>query len=209
MTLQNKLWIVAGGGVILLLLLAVVAYPLFRQDPENENTLPSTIVSSPSELEPLPADNSIVADPTIEPVPTTSETFTEDDRAENAQKAEVERTTRLVLERIGSYSNYSNYENVTSIETFLTPSMQSYVNSTLKAQQSNQGTSSYYGVTTRATRLNLTQFTSSTSATIAFSVYQQVQDGLQADIVQTIKEGTVQLLFQDGIWKVNGIFYEN
>lgn len=213
MNLRSKVLIVTGGGIVLIAVLLIVAYPLFRSAPdENQalNDLPELI--SPSTLTPLPPDtivNNGDSSQQTRQFPADSSAETGLSMEENSQRAEIERVSRLFAERFGSYSNYSNFSNLDSLSSFSTPSMINYINTTVRAEQgANQG-GSYYGVTTRVIRAVIDSYQPQVSASVNISVQQEVQNGIQASIERSIHDGRVDLLYQNGKWLVNGIFYSN
>jgi len=198
-----KILLFVSGIIILLLLIAVFVYPFITETEAPEVVLPPT-VESPSTLTPLPPNNT----QTITDLPTVIEPVTGEPMlsTEANQRADIERITRLVLERFGSYSNFSNFQNITSIKSFLTDSMNTYVES-LRTEQSSDRTSSYYGVTSRVLGVTINEFVPETSATVTVIIAEEIQDGLNADIQKRNRDARVNLIYSDGSWLVDGIFY--
>lgn len=204
MSTSSRLLIVIGGVLVLLAFAAFVAYPLFLRQAPAQPEVQVPVVQEPSQLQPLSTDP-LPGQNAIAPVDVTPQPAA---NTEAAQKAEVERLTRLFVERFSSYSNYSNFENITSLDSFMTDSMRSYAKTLMKAQNQNQEAGSYYGVTTQLMSLRFEDFTLGKSANVAFTVKQDVQDGLNAPVQSSFKDGTLNLVYNEGTWLVQGLFYK-
>lgn len=203
MTNRDRALLLIAGLIVLLLFLGLILYPLFTPETEEEPAAETpTPVTSPSELTPLPVTPSVngeevFIDDNGEPIPQT----------EAAERAEVERVSRLFVERFGSFSNFSNFENVTSIESFMTESMSDFAMASVREETANNFTDDYYGVTTRVISLKIGEFNSQQSATVNIVVKVETQDGLNAEIQESFKDGRVELVYQDGSWLVDGLYY--
>jgi hypothetical protein len=203
MSTSARLLIVIGGVLVLLAFSAFVAYPLFlNNDPEPAAQTP--VVTDPSQLNPLPTDGLPVQQNTPVPVTPAQPAV----NTEPSQRAEAERLSRLFIERFSSYSNYSNFENITSLDAFMTNSMRVYAQSLMKAQNQNQEAGSYYGVTTQLMSLRFEQFKLGESARLAFTVKQDTQNGLNAPLETVFKDGTIEMVYNEGTWLVKGLFYK-
>lgn len=198
MTPAQRLLLILGGCLILLVLSVFILYPLFRSDEPAPVVLPDQ-VTDVSTLTPLPAPETQNNEAAPEPQTVSV--------SEGAQRAEVERITRMFVERFGSYSNFSNFENITSMEPFMTASMLSYANTLKKAEQNSQSVSDYYGVTTTIVSLNTSSFAAEQNATVSFVVQQETQQGLSGEIQSVYRDGRLELVYRDGGWLVNGLFY--
>jgi hypothetical protein len=211
MSLQNKILLVVGGGVVLVFLLLVVAYPLFFSgDADTPTTETVPTLQDRTDLVPLPADNATA--PVVSQDSTVRETFVPQVvklTNEQAQRAEIERLTRLFVERFGSYSNYSNFANIEALETFMTSSMVSYVDTTVLSQREQLKQGGYHGITTRLLRNSIQNLVLGVSATVDITVQQEVQDGLESPIEKKLVDGRVDLRYENDQWKVNGVFYNN
>lgn len=199
MTPAQRLLLVLGGSLILIVLAIFIVYPAFAPATVTPtNTAPAPVVE-PSTLNPLPATNQTTTDttPVAEPVKEVSD---------GAQRAEVERLSRLFVERFGSYSNFSNFENITSLEAFMTADMYDYAQ-TLKKDPAEQSVGSYNGVTTTVISLTTSTFTAKSKAVVNFVVQQESQNGLDAAIVSEYRDGRVELVYSEGQWLVDGLFY--
>lgn len=203
MNTSTRLLVVLGGGLVLLAFAAFVAYPLFFNG-EQEPVQETQVVQEPSQLNPLPTDT-LPTQETVTPVDVVTDTTL---NTEPVQRAEAERLARLFVERFGSYSNYSNFENITSLDAFMTSSMRTYAQSLMQSQNQNQEAGSYYGVTTQLISLRFEDFVLSESARLAFTVKQDIQDGLNAPQQSSYKDGTLEMVYNDGTWLVQGQFYK-
>lgn len=203
MSTSSRLLIVIGGVLVLLAFAAFVAYPLFLND-EPAVVEQTPVLTDPSQLNPLPIDSLPRQDNTAPTDVTPTETTP---NTEPAQKAEAERLSRLFIERFGSYSNYSNFENITSLDAFMTSSMRSYAQSLMKSQTQDQSAGSYYGVTTQIMSLRFEKFELGTSARLAFTVKQDTQNGLNNEVVTAFRDGTIEMVYNEGTWLVQGLFY--
>lgn len=125
---------------------------------------------------------------------------------ESAQRAEAERTTRTFVETYGSYSNFSNFTNITSLEPFMTESMKAYARGQIKTN-AQPSVNEYTGVTSQLISLSVKTFELSKQAAVSFTVQQETQAGFTSPIKTTYRDGRVELLYQQGRWLVNGLFY--
>lgn len=203
MNRSTKILLFISGIIILLLVIAVFVYP-FLTTPEAEDIVLPPAVESPSTLTPLPPNNQ----DTTTNLPSAVEPFPGDTTqgTEANQRADIERITRLVLERFGSYSNFSNFQNIISIRSFLTDSMNNYAQSLIN-EQSSERTADYYGVTSRVLGVTINEFVSESRATATVILQEEVQDGLDADIVKRTRDARVNLVYRNGTWLVDGVFY--
>ncbi len=200
MTPATRLLLVLSGCLVLFLAVVFLVYPYFRSEPEAEGPVVTTPVD-PSTLIPLPADQPVALAPIDQPV-------VEQPLANNEsiQRAEAERLTRTFVETYGSYSNFSDFSNVTSLEPFMTESMVAYARSQRQSSE-KQSVNDYYGVTSQLISLNVTKFELSKVATLNFVIQQETQAGLTAPIQTSYRDGRVELVYLDGHWLVNGVFY--
>lgn len=204
MTPSQRLLIIIGGSLILLLLSVFIIYPIFRRDPAEQPVAETnTNIVDPSTLTPLPVDTS-----TANPTGTTAVESDAPVTTDASQRAEVERLSRLFVERFGSYSNFSNFENITSMEPFMTSTMLAYAQ-TLKVSESNPTVGQYVGVTATVVSLTTTSFSASNTATVSFVINQETQNGLNAPIESAYRDGRLELEYVGGQWLVDGIFYNS
>lgn len=202
MTPAQRLLIVLGGSLMLIMLAVFIVYPIFRQPEPAAAPVAQPTIQDPSTLTPVEIGSNLPAtqNETINPTP-------EAPVSETAQRAEVERLSRLFVERFGSYSNYSNFENITSLYPFMTASMRAYADGLKKEPQNGQGASDYYGVTSTVVSLNTKSFAVRDTASVNFVIQQETQQGLSGEITAAFRDGRVELVYEDGQWKVDGLFY--
>jgi len=205
MTPSQRLLIIIGGCLILLLLGVFIIYPAFRSNEPapSEANVPSRIID-PSTINPLPVDSTPTANTGTTAIETETPVI-----SDAAQRAEVERLSRLFIERFGSYSNFSNFENITSMEPFMTRTMLSYAQTLKVSKTDSQTVGQYVGVTATVISLNTTQFSASNSATVSFVINQETQNGLNAPIESAYRDGRLELEYVGGQWLVDGIFYNS
>lgn len=181
----------------MLALFSFIAYPLLIRDSQtNQEATPS--ISEPSQLIPKTADTQ-----TTDFVEVQGE---EGLASEATQKAAIERVTRLVVERLGSYSNFSGDENINTLQNVMTSSMYDYAEKFINDDLRDK--TGYYGVTTQIIGLNIEEFSAKTSAKVNVIVKQSAQSGFDADLQLTDKTGTVDLIYNDDEWLVNGVYYQ-
>lgn len=198
MTPAQRLLLIIGGSLILIVLAIFIVYPAFAPSaPVTETQTPAIV--EPSTINPLPVNDTTPAEST--PVAETPKEI-----SDGAQRAEVERLSRLFVERFGSYSNFSNFENITSLEAFMTEDMLAYAKTLMKTP-AEQTIGSYNGITTSVISLNTTSFTAKSKAVVTFVVQQETQSSLDAPIVSEYRDGRVELVFSGGQWLVDGLFY--
>ncbi len=204
MTPSQRLLIIIGGSLILLLLSVFIIYPIFRRDPAQTPVADTTTdIIDPSTINPLPVDSTPTANTGTTAVESEAPVATD-----ASQRAEVERLSRLFVERFGSYSNFSNFENITSMEPFMTSTMLTYAQS-LKVSQSNPTVGQYVGVTATVVSLTTSNFSASNTATVSFVINQETQNGLNAPIESAYRDGRLELEYVGGQWLVDGIFYNS
>lgn len=202
MSVGNKILIVVAGFVVLLLAVLFIALPLFKRTPSTATPTIVTTPTNPADLQPLPADSqtTTTADGIVIPADLVEMT-------EQSQRAEIERLSRLFVERYGSYSNFSNFDNITSLKGLMTPSMQRYTQGIID-KGATQPASGYLGVSTRVISLTIKEFDAKKSALVAITVQEQTQDGLNASIQSRYVTANVNVLFSDNAWLVDGVYYQ-
>jgi len=204
MTPMKRFFLVVGIGLLLFALVAFIVYPLFVGEPEPE----VAVVVQPdpvTELQPLPPDSPIIRNEeqvVIEPL--NAEVA---DRDDVVARAEVERLTRLFVERFGSYSNFSNFANISSLEAFMTSSMKSYAQGFINDTTNTAPISGYYGVTTTLLGLTVDSLSLGGSAVVNIIVQEDTQDGLDGEVVNNLKDGRVEFIYSGGKWLVDGVYY--
>ena len=204
MTPVQRLFLVIGSGLVLLALVSFILYPVFKSEEEPVVVAP-VVVDPVTELDPLPPDQPLAATTQEQVViePLAGESMAKN---EAVSRGEVERLTRLFVERFGSYSNFSNFSNVSSLESFMTPSMLAYAQSFVESE--SVGTiSGYYGVTTSIIGLKIDSINFDSNATVNIIVQEAIQDGFNADVQRRNRDGRVELVYSGGKWLVDGVYY--
>ena len=206
MTAVQRLLLVIGSGLVLLALVAFILYPVFKGDEEEPVVVAPVVDVDPvTQLAPLPPDQppSRTTEEQVVIEPLAGESVAKN---EAVARGEVERLTRLFVERFGSYSNFSNFSNISSIESFMTSSMKAYAQSFVESE--SVGTiSGYYGVTTNIIGLKIDSINFDSSATVNIIVQEAIQDGFNAEIQRRNRDGRVELVYSGGKWLVDGVYY--
>ncbi len=204
MPLKNKILIVIGGSIVLLIAFIFLIYPLITNTepaiPPVEDINP---IVSPNQLIPKSPDstsNTANGTDVIDPVSNEGLSMNE-----ASQRSEVERLSRFFVERFGSYSNFSNFENIMSLNTLMTNSMKDYAQ-VIMASNLDVG-SEYFGITTRIIGIKIDQFNAESTARVLITVQEQKQIGLNGEIETLLKDGRIDLVYREGKWLVNGLFY--
>lgn len=202
MTPMKRLMLVISVGILLLALVVFIVYPLFRSDE------PAEVVVEPdpvTKLQPLPPDQPVaITEEQVVIEPLNGEVAEKD---EVAARAEVERLTRLFVERFGSYSNFSNFANISSLEAFMTSSMLNYSQGFISDNVNTSPVSGYYGVTTTLIGLKVVKLNLGSSAVVNIIVQEDVQDGLDGEVIKVHKDGRVEFRYSGGKWLVHGLYY--
>lgn len=188
---RKRLFVVLGAAAGLILAFLLVY--LFVLDRPNSAPAPTT-----SEVAPTSTAETIVTTPvrgiaTSPTAPVVREPGVPDD-------IYLEQLARLFVERATSFSNQNNNRHLTDIEAIATPRVLSFIRSQAPAESDT-----FAGTTTNVIVSTLQQKTDTTAA-VEIAV-QQETGGFTSPTV-SYKNGRVDLVFINGQWKVDGLFWE-
>jgi len=125
-------------------------------------------------------------------------------------EAELKKISASFVERYGSYSNQSGYKNIKELNVFMSKSMQSWASNYIEQTlSSNSDTSVYYGITTKAVVVETVEFSDELSSA-SFIVYAQRVENFGSNGSQRSfqQKATVDMIKEDGTWKVNRVVWE-
>ncbi len=120
---------------------------------------------------------------------------------EDAQERYVKQVSEIFVERFQTYSSHNDNSHINDVLGLVTTRMAAWVESQTATQQRD-----YQGVTTQVISRRVTSYTANSAATVTIGVQQVVEDTTGQKTVY--KNGRVELLFTDGEWKVDGLFWE-
>lgn len=186
---RKKIFIVLSLAV-LFLLASLLIFLVFRnkatpapvQNPTSTSTTP-TVKNQPEVVEP-------VKNTPPPPPQTTAE----------REKLYVKQLARTFVERFETYSNQNKNRNIADATQLATDNMAGYI-----ATKSQVQSTQYQGVTTKVISMEVTDF-SSDAATV--KVGAQVENQTSTSSQTSYKTGRVDLKKIDGVWKVNGVFWD-
>lgn len=113
----------------------------------------------------------------------------------------VRQLARLFVERYGSYSNQNDNSHIADVLPLATDSMAAW----LRAQTIPQN-GDYEGVTTQVIVSTIESLTD-TQASVRVEVQELLETRTSRET--NYRTGTVTLLFQNGEWKVDGLFWDS
>lgn len=125
-------------------------------------------------------------------------------------EAELKKISASFVERYGSYSNQSGYKNIKELNVFMSKSMQAWASNYIEQTlSSNSDTSVYYGITTKAVVVETVEFSDELSSA-SFIVYAQRVETFGSNSSQRSfqQKATVDMIKEDGAWKVNRVVWE-
>ncbi len=191
---RKKIFIFAG--VSLLFVIAIVLLLLFLRDKPNGNEPPQTESSVTSTVNGILIDTEMR---TFEP-PKNNPPPPPPANTEEREKLYVRQLSRTFVERFETFSNQNDNRNIEDATELATANMAGYI-----ATKSKEQTGEYQGVTTKVISMELTAFTTE-SATVRVGA--QVETQTLSAKQTSYKNGRVDLLKVDGVWKVNGVFWD-
>ncbi len=190
--IEGRKKIFVFGGISLLFIIAMILLFLFLRDPAGPSTETPVATTTPNGTE-VPIQQNIVEPLTNTPPPPPATT-------EERERIYVKQLARTFVERFETYSNQNDNRNIEDATELATANMASYI-----ATKSQQEGSAYQGVTTKVISMDVVSF-SGTSASVKIGA--QVESQTQSASNTSYKNGRVELLKVDGVWKVNGLFWD-
>lgn len=191
--IEGRKKIFVFGGISLLFIIAMILLFLFLRDPAGPSTETPTATTTTTGTEiPIPTEN--IVEPLTNTPPPPPET------TEERERIYVKQLARTFVERFETYSNQNDNRNITDASELATDNMAAYV-----ATKSQQEGSEYQGVTTKVISMDVVSFSGS-SASVKIGA--QVESQTRSASNTTYKNGRVELLKVDGVWKVSGLFWD-
>ena len=192
--LRTRLLLAIGGAV---LLVALIIGGIFIGKKVNNGT-EEIVTETPateeiSEGQPIAVDETPVIDIPITPAPIPQTT-------EEKQALYVRQLSRDFIERFLSFSNKNNDKHLVDVESSVTAIMLEWVKL--------QTTSGMSGTVSQNTKVISTSLNSieGDSASVSIGVQQIIKDDSGTKAVY--KNGRVELLRIGGVWKIDGLFWE-
>ncbi len=180
------------SGLSLLFLIALLLLFLFLRDPSVQAPETPATTTTPTGTDlPITSESTEPLTNTPPPPPATTE---------ERERIYVKQLARTFVERFETYSNQNDNRNIEDATELATANMASYI-----ATKSQQEGSAYQGVTTKVISMDVVSF-SGTSASVKIGA--QVESQTQSASNTSYKNGRVELLKVDGVWKVNGLFWD-
>ncbi len=190
MTVSQRLWFIRVSIIIGILLAALLFIAVIQNRGEKNPNSTLTNTTTENLVNPTPS----VLPGSLPPSRAATSTMSPSDRY-------LVQLSRVVVERLGSYSNQNDNNHIDDIMPLLTDRMVRYVN-TLRVNQSN----TYSGQTTRVVTAAL-QSKSGAKATILVSV--QIENVTATNSERLYKNARVELSeVKKDDWRVDGIFWE-
>lgn len=182
------------SGVALLFVIALVLLLLFLRDkPTGTDTQEPTATSTVNGI-PIDGEMRTFEPPKNNPPPPPPA------NTEEREKLYVRQLSRTFVERFETYSNQNDNRNIEDATELATANMAGYIST-----KATEQTGEYKGVTTKVISMDLTTFTlESATVRVGAQVETQNDSGKQT----SYKNGRVELLKVDGVWKVNGVFWD-
>jgi len=115
------------------------------------------------------------------------------------------------VERYGTYSNQSGYKNIKELDVFMSKNMQAWAAQYVdQALRNNSDTAIYYGITTKAVVVETLNFSSSATKASFKAQTQRVEAiGSTSNERSFQQTAIVDMIREAGIWKVDGVVWEN
>lgn len=186
---RKKIFIVLSLAV-LFLLASLLIFLVFR----NKATPAPVQNPTPTSTTPTVKDQPEIVEPVKNTPPPPPQTTAE------REKLYVKQLARTFVERFETYSNQNKNRNIADATQLATENMAGYI-----ATKSQVQSTQYQGVTTKVISMEVTAF-SSDAATV--KVGAQVENQTSTSSQTSYKTGRVDLKKIDGVWKVNGVFWD-
>lgn len=196
------------GGVLIIALLGVGIYGIqstFKPAAVEKavtNINAPALVNKPAEAVPITTEVTNINAALPAEVPVSDQ--------EAREKADLERMAISFIERYGSFSNQSNFENILDLKVFMTQKMQNWVEQYIAEQRAKRGdTSIYFGITTKSLTTNFVEFNSFDGlAEILVTTQRREATGSTTNFKVYNQDASIKFLKENGVWKVNGIYWK-
>ena len=190
--------------VVIILLLLIVAYFLFMYKFPGSAVIP--IANKPTAAV---TTNNIGQNSTVAPTtPTPAKPSVPPASNDTITKTNLVKIAESFAERLGSYSNQSNFSNISDLKLLMTPSMQSWADKYIVANQSGAYSGVYQGVTTQAITAAIIDFDDAKGqADILVHTQKATQTGSSSPVV-TYQDITITFVKQKNIWLVDNAVWK-
>lgn len=182
------------GGIVLLILLIII-FLLVRRSrmPAVNDVVPAPVETTNQETVKTDSSGPIIIKDVVPPPPASPE---------ERQKLYVVQLCKIFVERYLSYSN-QDLENghISDVASLGTARMVSYIETQTEAYSKD-----YKGVSTKLISSSLDTFVKD-KATVKISIQQLLEEKGKSPVT-AYKNGKVSLLQEDGVWKVDGLYFD-
>lgn len=193
METRKKIFILLSVLVLFILAFILLYFFFYRSKPAQPTVEETSTATSTTEI-PATTQNTVVAPVknTPPPPPTTTE---------ERERLYVKQLARTFVERFETSSSQNKNRNIEDATALSTANMASYIATKAQAQ-----TGEYTGVTAKVISMEVLSFDgASASVKIGAQLETQTRDSSQT----SYKNGRVDLKKVDGVWKVDGLFWES
>lgn len=139
----------------LLLIVLIIYFGFLRRDKGGVFVPVVEEEVTPAQLEPAPEE--ITTTPSDRPADESRYDLSKE-KPHVIDGLDLTKRAEGYAERLGSYSSQSDYSNFTSLKAYMTPAMQSWVDTEVEKLRANNSGDSYYGIVTRALTANIDSF---------------------------------------------------
>jgi hypothetical protein len=185
--LRKRILIISGIIVLVIILIFALKFFVFKNssvettEEQNFENLPASMQEEDKTLE-INTEQVIMQEPA------------------NKDELYVKQISRQFVERFFTYSNQNENQHITDVFPIITSRMRDWVESKALEQSTE-----YSGVTSKVVSSKVSSF-EETKAVVSVGIFQIVSFG--NEIKKEDKNGRVELVQEDGIWKVDGFFWE-
>ena len=196
--------------VIFGLVYAVFFNGLFNtsQEEEIEENKNTEIIENTSKLE-----ESKIAEISLENIKKDMERKIINNTPREKQEVKEEDLKRMAssfVERFGSYSNHSNYSNIASLKIFMTKKMQDWADNFIADIKANKEADSiYYGITTKAISVEVTNFNNTLGfAELLIKTQRQKSIATMDNAISDFQDIIIKFVKENNQWKVNSAYWQ-
>ncbi|MFB6226085.1 MAG: hypothetical protein ABEJ02_01925 [Candidatus Paceibacteria bacterium] len=193
---KQRTFLIIALAVLLVLILGLVYYFYFYSQPSSVNKQKGTQETTTTQKEQSDRQIREASTETGTPEQETQERQIEETTPETTAK----QTARIFVERFASRSSQNENEHLESIYPMVTEEMRSWVE-----KQTVEQTREYSGQTTEVIASNIEEMQEE-QATVIVQVQQTKTEENKEETLQ--KEGRVELLKENGSWKVDGLYWQ-
>lgn len=190
---RKRIFVFLGVAVLLLVIVIVVVVSAIRNRPSGGQF--NEPINQVGQIPVFDEDDTSPTNTVLPPPPV--QEFPEEDSAERYAR----QVSKIFVERFGSYSSHNNNSHLDDVLGMLTPSMANWV-----ATQRVSAADGFYSQTTNLISSEIRSFEEESAAVVSVGAQQVIEDGNGKRTAY--KNGRVELLFVDGDWKIDGLYWE-